>query len=233
MQATTEKHQAATGHSHAQQQTGQLEVVYYTDPLCCWSWAFEPAWQQLLREYEGRISWRYCMGGLLADWKAYHDTMNAVSKPLQMGPLWMQARQVSGQPLNDRIWFLDPPASSYPACLAVKCAGLQSARAEHLYLYYARNAVMAAGRNIAKKAVLLEAAADLETAHPGTLDLQRFEADLQQDAALALFRQDLQEVSYRNITRFPTLVIHSAGKKSVMMTGYRPYEALAQLLAQL
>ncbi|WP_298741426.1 DsbA family protein [uncultured Chitinophaga sp.] len=216
----------------SQVQSGQLEVVYYTDPLCCWSWAFEPAWQQLLQEYQGRISWRYCMGGLLAEWRAYHDTMNAVSKPVQMGPLWMQASQVSGQPMNDRIWFLDPPASSYPACLAVKCAGMQSEQAAHLYLYALRAAIMKDGKNIAKKAVLLETAAALTAEHPGCLDLKQFEADLGSEQAMQLLKQDLQEVSYRNINRLPTLVVKQ-GERRVVITGYRPFEVLKDVISQM
>lgn len=231
MQEAAEKQKVSKKHP-AQQQSAQLEVVYYTDPLCCWSWAFEPAWQQLLQDYQGRISWRYCMGGLLAEWRAYHDTMNAVSKPVQMGPLWMQASQVSGQPMNDRIWFLDPPASSYPACLAVKCAGVQSEQAAHLYLYALRSAIMKEGKNIAKKAVLLETATILSGEHPGILDLQRFEADLGSEAAMQLLKQDLQEVSYRNINRLPTLAVKQ-GDRRVVITGYRPYEALQQVIMQM
>lgn len=231
MQEAAEK-QKVNKKQPAQQQTGRLEIVYYTDPLCCWSWAFEPAWQQLLQEQQGNISWRYCMGGLLAGWPTYHDAVNAVSKPVQMGPLWMQASQVSGQPMNDRIWFLDPPASSYPACLAVKCAGIQSGEAAHLYLYAIRSAIMKDGKNIAKKTVLLETAAGLSAEHPGILDLQRFEADLESDQAVDLLKQDLQEVSYRNITRFPTLSVKQ-GNKRVVITGYRPYEALQGIIAQM
>jgi len=231
MQEAAEK-QKVSKKQPAQQQGGQLEVVYYTDPLCCWSWAFEPAWQQLLQDYQGRISWRYCMGGLLAEWRAYHDTMNAVSKPVQMGPVWMQASQVSGQPMNDRIWFLDPPASSYPACLAVKCAGMQSEQAAHLYLNALRSAIMKDGKNIAKKAVLLETATVLSGEHPGILDIQRFEADLGSEATMQLLKQDLQEVSYRNINRLPTLAIKQ-GDHRVVITGYRPYEALQQVIRQI
>lgn len=172
------------------------------------------------------------MGGMLADWQSYNDTMNAVSKPIQMGPVWMQARQLSGQPFNDRIWFLDPPASSYPACLAVKCAGMQSDAAAHQYLYALRTAVMKDGKNIARKTVLLETAASLSVAHPGILDLQQFTADLESDQALALFKQDLQEISYRNITRFPSLAVKH-GDKRVVITGYRPYEALEKIIMQI
>ena len=53
-----------------------LEIIYYTDPLCCWSWAFEPQWRRLLFELKDKISYRYCMGGLLPRWKNYNDSVN-------------------------------------------------------------------------------------------------------------------------------------------------------------
>jgi hypothetical protein len=70
---------------------------------------------------------------MIADWESSSDPLNSVSRPLQMGPIWREARHLSGAPLDDRIWALDPPASSYPACLAVKAAELQSAAAADLY----------------------------------------------------------------------------------------------------
>jgi protein-disulfide isomerase-like protein with CxxC motif len=106
-----------------------LEIVYYTDPLCCWSWAFEPHWRRLRAEFGAALDCRYRMAGMIADWGSYSDPLNSVSRPLQMGPIWREAQHLAGVAVDDRIWALDPPASSYPACLAVKAAELQSADA--------------------------------------------------------------------------------------------------------
>lgn len=207
----------------------RLEIQYFTDPLCCWSWAFESAWQMLQEDYSCNITYR--MGGLLSDWKNYHDHVNAVSKPLQMGPIWMQARQVSGVTINDRIWFTDPPASSYPACVAVKAAARQSAEAERQYLFHLREAVMVKEINIARKPVLLKIAAELSGKMPGLLDYDQFERDLSSPQVINAFKADLQEVSYRNINRFPTLLVRSSQQKGVLIiTGNRPYEAISMLL---
>lgn len=186
----------------------------------------EPAWQQLLAELSGRVSWRYCMGGLLQDWQHYHDTEQHVSRPVQMGPVWLEAKYVSGQPLNERIWLADPPASSYPACLAVKCAGMQSPEAEQAYLYALRKAVMADCRNIARKEVLTAIAA--EVAGTGLMDASLFIKDLDAGNSLDAFRADLQEVSYRNILRFPTMVFQSPDGEGLMIKGYRTYPALLE-----
>src|SRR5687768_15102586 len=89
----------------------QLEIVFYTDPLCCWSWAFEPQWRKLRYEFEGEFSWRYCMGGLIPSWKNFNDVTNFVSRPIQMGPVWMEASHNSGMKIESSIWAEDPPAS--------------------------------------------------------------------------------------------------------------------------
>jgi len=211
--------------------TAVLDIVYYTDPLCCWSWAFEPQWRRLRYEYGSQINWRYCMGGLLADWSKYNDPLNAISRPVQMGPLWFEAKHMSGMPIADRIWMEDPPASSYPACIAVKCAALQSAEAEELYLRKLREAVMLHTKNIARQPVLIAVAEEVAQALPGKLDFEQFKKDIQQGAGNEAFREDLKKTSYHQISRFPTLTISRNGAKGIMIVGYRPYKILMQAIS--
>jgi putative protein-disulfide isomerase len=45
---------------------------------------------------------------------------------MHMGPEWMQAGRIAGLMVADKIWITDPPSSSFPACIAVKCAEDQS-----------------------------------------------------------------------------------------------------------
>jgi putative protein-disulfide isomerase len=212
-------------------QAGTLNITYYTDPLCCWSWAFEPQWRKLLFEYNGLINYRYCMGGLLPGWTNYHDSVNNVSRPIQMGPVWMHAREVSGMPMQQNIWMQDPPASSYPSCIAVKCAGLQSGRAAEIYLRLLREAIMIKGDNIAQQKVLLKEAEKLPGYLPG-FDIQQFNDDLKNEHGIEPFRKDLQEVQYHNINRFPSLVIKSDSNKAIIISGHRPYNILLNAIQQ-
>jgi predicted DsbA family dithiol-disulfide isomerase len=209
----------------AQMKREMIEIEYFTDPLCCWSWAFEPHWRRLLREYEGKIAWQYRMGGLLRDWSSYNDPVNSISRPAQMGPLWFQVRHTTQTEIDDKIWMEDPPASSYPACLAVKAAELQSAEAADVYLQRLRRAVMLQRRNIGKWEVLLEIAEEV-------LDGEKFREDYESAEAMEAFRGDLQHAAYREIRRFPTLVMRGGGR-GLMMTGYRPYEMLGEAAASL
>ena len=217
-----------------QQMADRVEITFYTDPLCCWGWAFEPQWRRLQYEFDGLITCRYVMSGLLPSWQSFNDPLYSVSRPMQMGPVWHEASLKSGMKIYDKIWVEDPPASSYPACIAVKCAELQSVEAGVLYLRLAREAVMLRGKNIAKQTVLKDIAKEIFMNHPGLLDMEKFIFDLiGSDNGIEAFRKDLNEVQARNITRFPTLIMRSLNKPSLMITGYRPYPILVDAMKQL
>jgi predicted DsbA family dithiol-disulfide isomerase len=223
--------QKLIGNKDTQHKADQVEIIYYTDPLCCYSWAFEPQWRRLRYEFEGKISWQYIMGGLLPSWNNYNDELNSVTRPVQMGPVWMQASHISGMPIPDRIWMENPPASSYPACIAVKCAQIQSGYAGERYLRLVREAIMLHGKNIAEQKVLYDIADDLQKEQP-SFDAGRFKADMKNDYGIEAFRSDLQQVQYRNINRFPTLILRQADQPAIMMTGYRPYPVLLDAVKQ-
>lgn len=220
-----------------------VEAVYYTDPLCAWSWGFEPQLRRLRYEYGGALTWRTRMGGLIPGWDRFHDPLNAVSRPLQMGPVCVEVRHRTGQPLDDLMWVEDPPASSYPACLAVKAAGLQSHEAGEALLRRIREAAMTERRNVADGRVLLALASEVAASQPGLLDADRFEHDRGGPEAAAAFRDDLREGRYLGLTRFPALTLHRADGgvgdaeggegRVLLLVGYRPYDVLRRALDHL
>src|SRR4051812_9252106 len=179
----------------------KVSITYFTDPLCCYSWAIEPQWRKLQYEYAGNIEVQYIMGGLLPDWTSFEDSINNISRPAQMGPLWMQASNISGMPMNSAIWHTDPLVSSYPGCIAVKCAQLQSATAGARYLRLLRESLMIHGNNISQHEVLVAVAKQLAIEMP-QFDVQRFEQDLVNGNGLAAFRNDMHTVQIQNIQRF-------------------------------
>lgn len=210
-----------------------VNITYYTDPLCCWSWAFEPAWQQLLAEFKNDISYRYCMAGLLPDWATFNDDTQFVQRPAQMGPVWMEASQASGRYIYDRIWVEDPPASSYPACIAVKCAQLQSFEAGELYLALVRNAVMAEGINIAKDQALVNIAEQVSNTSMPLFNVCQFKDDLYNGRGINAFKEDVQEVQMKRINRYPSLLITSKDKQPVLYSGYKTYTQLKDMVTKL
>lgn len=221
----TEKHIAI--HTNA---ATQVDITYYTDPLCCWSWAFEESWQKLQQEFEGTLNIRYKMSGLISDWKNFTDPVNNVSRPIQMGPVWMEAKHITGVPINDLVWINDPPSSSYPSCIAVKTAALQSPAAEVLYLRKVREAVMIDGRNISRQETLLAIAKEMAAEFPHIFNAELFAKEYNGEKSLQAFRDDLQKVRYHQISRFPTLTMSSGNNAGILIAGYRPYEILLEAL---
>ncbi|MGI9090925.1 MAG: DsbA family oxidoreductase [Gemmatimonadaceae bacterium] len=213
-----------------------MQITYYTDPLCSWSWAFEPVYRRLRYEFGDRIRWRNRMGGMIPGWSNYSDPLNDVGGPSHMGPQWLEVSRTSGMPIDPYVWHDDPPGSSYPACVAVKAAELQGAELGDRYLRRAREAVMLQRRNIARRDVLLAIAEELaastdpSVANGGFFDVVKFTGDLDGEAMEA-FRQDVHEARYHGIGRFPTLVVTRAGQHGVVTVGYRPYELMREIIA--
>ena len=215
-----------------EQQADKVEITFFTDPLCCWSWALEPHWQRLLSEYKEHIKWKYCMVGLVPDWKSYADPVNSVNRPAQMGPVWMQASHISGVPIASEIWITDPPVSSYPACIAVKCAEMQSPFLGELFLRLLREGVMLHLQNISREDVLLNIARQLAE-QQDSFHVERFTDDLYNGNGQEAFRQDWHQTQLQRIERYPSLIFRRKGHKSILLSGYQPYEILLKAFLQM
>lgn len=211
----------------------RVQIEYFTDPLCCWSWSFEPHWRKFINENKHQISWKYRMGGMIQDWKTYNDPLNDISRPAQMAPLWLQAKYTTHTEIDPDIWLEDPPATSLTACMAVKCAELQSPAAGDAMLLCLRKAVMTRKMNIAKKQVVLDLAKEMSDLYP-VPDFEKFKSDFEQNNALPQLKEDLQITKLKNIGRFPTIIMRRPMlTKGLIITGYRPYEVLTEAFAQL
>jgi putative protein-disulfide isomerase len=206
-----------------------IDITLFTDPLCCWSWAFEAELQQLKALLEGNATWTIKMGGLIPSWDNYHDTVNSVSRPSQMGPVWMHAGQIAGKPICHQVWMKDPPASSYPACIAVKCAALQSSAAGESMLYLLQEQCMIMGKNIAKQEILFSAAQTLAHRDP-SFDFDLFKEDFFSGKGLEAFRSDLHLLATYRINRFPALVIKIPGSKPMVMSGFRNHQEVLKVI---
>jgi predicted DsbA family dithiol-disulfide isomerase len=215
-----------------QHQADRIKIVIYTDPLCCWSWALQPHWQRFIKDFHDQVTYTYCMGGMIPDWNKYNDPFSAVSRPAQMGPIWMEVQHRTGATINDLIWIENPPSSSYPACIAVKTAGLQHFEASEIYLQEVWKSVMVDSLDISKKDILLEIGRNLGIARPDVFDFERFVKDYDSEPSREAFRSDLRQVAYNKIGRFPTITFSKAGK-GLIMTGYRPYEVLVDAFKQM
>lgn len=207
-----------------------FRVEYYTDPLCCWSWGMEPQMRKLRYLLKNRLHLEYVMGGLIRDWNHFSDQLNDINRPSQVGPLWMEAKHLTGQPMNEFLWIKNPVDTTYPACMAVKAATVQSSVAGEAMLRELREAVMLHQKDIGQKEVILKVASRLE--ENGILDLEEFKKTWMSKEAADLFRKDLEKIKINGISRFPTLLI-SNNDRTVQVTGYRPFSVLVDAFRNL
>jgi predicted DsbA family dithiol-disulfide isomerase len=152
-----------------------VELRYYTDPLCPWSWALEPALRKLLHEFGDSLRLTYVLGGMM---RAPSDPSTHIRAALDAG-----AR--SGMPVDPRLWFEGPPSSSHPACIAVKAAAEQGDPGP--YLRRLREGFMCHRRKLDAGQALTEEA----RATPG-VDADRFRIDLASHGTLETFAADLE-----------------------------------------
>jgi predicted DsbA family dithiol-disulfide isomerase len=154
-----------------------VRVRYHTDPACPASWAAEPVLRRLAVEFGDDLSITYVMGGLAREYEAPYE-----SRVME----WLDASERSGMPVDPRLWWEGPIASTYPACMAVKAAAEQGPEAAGRYLRALREGLMCFRRKLDGREALVEEARGAD------LDVQRFRVDLDSHAIVEAFGADLE-----------------------------------------
>jgi hypothetical protein len=142
-----------------------------------------------------------------------------------MGPFWMHASEVTHVPMKYSIWHEDPPASSYPSCIAAKTASLQLRDAEDLYFQQIRKALMQEGKNIAKVSVLFEIAKKLDSVN---FSLSNLNLIGKQGVAKIYSGQILKKQNLITSEDIQHSLSKISGGEGIMIVGYRPYDVLLQ-----
>jgi putative protein-disulfide isomerase len=195
-----------------------VEVYYYTDPACPWSWALEPALRKLIDKRDESLRLKYVMCGMA---KEFGEPVAVVGEILD-------ALAASGMPVDPRLWLSGPPRSSHPACIAVKAAAEQGDPGP--YLRRLREGFMGRRRKLDGAEALVE-----EARAVGGIDLERFAIDLRSHAILEAFGADLElaravppehYADGEGRVKLPSLEFRSEDGQVHGVYGYAPLEAL-------
>jgi putative protein-disulfide isomerase len=152
-----------------------VEVSYYTDPCCPWSWGLEPAVRRLRWTYGESLDISYVMAGMARE---FGEALALVEEMLEVA-------DEAAMPIDPRLWLEAPLRSSHPACIAVTAAAEQGHAGS--YLRRLREGIMCRRRKLDSAESLMEEA----RAIPG-LDAERFRIDLGSHATLERFGTDLE-----------------------------------------
>lgn len=166
-----------------------IHAWYYTDPASPESWGLEPALRRLAVELGDQVSIEPVMSGLAREF----------GPPLEQVAAWLEVADASGMPVDPRLWLASPPASSYPASLAVKAAAEQGPEVASAYLRRLREGFACGRRKLDTRDALVAEA----RAVPGC-DIQRFAVDLGSHAVVEAFGADLERAgAVEGATRDP------------------------------
>jgi putative protein-disulfide isomerase len=170
-----------------------VQVRYYSDPACSWSWGAEPALRRLMWEFEGQLEFAWVMGGLARRFGSdYRDEDGSIgSGPDCFADLmahWLNVAAETAMPCDPRLWASTPIASTYPACIATEAASEQGWEAGYRYMRRVREGLMYGRRKLDNPSALLA------EAEPAGLDVARFEIALSSHGPIESFSADMEEV---------------------------------------
>jgi len=169
-----------------------VQVRWFTDPACSWSWGAEPLLRRLLWEFDGELDFVWAMGGLARRYgSSYRDEEGAIGSGsdcfADLMSHWLNVAGRTGMPCDPRLWTANPIESTFPACIAVEAASEQGWEAGYRYLRRVREGLFCERRRLDNREALL---AEAEAAE---LDRPRFEAALDSPAATEAFEAHLEE----------------------------------------
>lgn len=153
-----------------------VRIRVFTDPLCIWSWASEPAIRFLMTEFGDEVAFTFSMAGLARE--LHPDEALAHS--------WLDAAAESSMPADPRVLHDSPPRSTYPMSMAAKAAGDQGSEAAYRYLRALREGSVALRRKLDTTEALVE------EARGAGLDAERFRVDLGSHGTVEVFGADLE-----------------------------------------
>ncbi|PWB27932.1 DsbA family protein [Flavobacterium sp. HTF] len=200
-----------------------VKIIYYTDPICSSCWGIEPQLRKLKLEYGAYIDIDYRMGGLLPDW-SYNS--GGISKPSDVAHHWDEASLHYEMPIDGNVWIEDPLDSSYPSCIAVKAAQIQSKEKAVVFMRILREKLYLDKKNIAKWENLAEAA------KLANLDVEKLKKDFEGDAR-KLFQEDLNYAKTLGVRGFPTLFFSDGNNNQLTVYGSKSFASYENALLAL
>jgi putative protein-disulfide isomerase len=169
-----------------------VQVRYYSDPACSWSWGAEPALRRLMWEFDGQLEFVWAMGGLARRYGSdYRDDEGRIgSGPDCFADLmshWLNVSAETRMPCDPRLWTENRIDSTYPACIAAEAAAEQGWEAGYRYLRRLREGLMFERRRLDNPSALLAEAS------AAGLDSQRFEVALASNGPVEAFGAHIEE----------------------------------------
>lgn len=223
----SESQQETTGTVLLPESAKSIQMIYVTDPLCCYCWQAEPVLRKFTALYGHYMGITTLMGGLLKSWDGFEDEVNGILQPSDVQGHWQQAAEKHGMPIDGTIWEKEPMQSSYPASILFKLVQQISETSSRRFLRSVREEVMVFNRNIAKDEVLANV---LDRNDRNGLKMVQ---DMKTDNAIALLEEDLTLSRELGVTAFPTVLFFKDSEDGIRITGLQDFETYEEAFLSL
>jgi len=190
------------------------EILLIVDPMCSWCWGFSPVVRALNDAYGDRTPIYPIVGGLRP---LTTDPMNDRAKE-EIRHHWDSVHAASGQPFD--FSFFDRDDFIYdtePACRALVTVRFLKPKSSLTFLELLHQAFYAENRDITDTDVLTDLA---EASDVKRADFLEF---FPTRKMIYLTASDFFRSQSMGVTGFPTVVLRSNEKLSLLSAGFRPF----------
>ncbi|MEN6371089.1 MAG: DsbA family protein [Armatimonadota bacterium] len=210
----------------------KVNVEYFTDPICAWSYVSEPTIQSLLSDHRENVDFRFRSLPILDKITGQRKEGEKFRTPQEMQQEWTEISLKTGVRLDPSLWQEDPPHSSWPANRAMKAALRQGLDKGNRFIHLLRDAALVDRKNPSDMDILKD------IAYEAALDVDQFYVDMTENAQQLEkeVADDAIEANERCIYNTPTLVMQNDEGDGVIITGTIDYQvanhAIRSLLGQ-
>jgi predicted DsbA family dithiol-disulfide isomerase len=206
-----------------------ISVDYYTDPMCSWSWAFQPVLERIRRDYRDRVRIRYRMVPIYEDIGRHTDPRHgAWGSVRELADHWREVARRTGAWIDPGLWLEDPPATCWTACRAYHAAARQGEAVGERFLMMMREALLKRRINVARTDRLSELAR--EAAGRMCLDPDRLLRDVEDPWTREAVSEDRRTATQEGIHERPTLVFE--GGHRLVFGPYRLFAGVIDVLLE-
>jgi len=193
------------------------EILIIVDPMCSWCWGFSPVIRTLEKEYDSFAPIYPIVGGLRP---LSSDPMNDRAKE-EIQQHWQNVSEASGQPFDysffDRQNFI---YDTEPACRALVTVRFLKPKSSLGYLEILHKAFYAENCDITDTNIL----ADLAEAIG--VDQRDFKEFFPTRKMIYLTASDFFRSQSMGVSGFPTTILRSNEKLSLLSAGYQPFSEI-------
>jgi putative protein-disulfide isomerase len=219
----------ASGEIARQTDLQRVAVIYIGDPMCSWCWGVSPAVSEIEQFCaDQQVGFSLRVGGLRP---GGGDPWNASFRNF-LRHEWQAIHQRTGQPFGFQL--LDRASYNYdtePACCAVVAARTmiqERPRATSILVSFFA-AVQKKFYTRGEDPSEIEFYRELCEQHE--IDFDQFQTKLRSQGTLQATRQDYAQVRQWGVRGFPTFLLQSDGRISVIQSGYTTAQQLKDAVA--